>query len=400
MSDAAQTPGGENLRGTPVSGTSGLSVAGGGKSQAARVQMMDLNKTFGDARKAERGHGQVTQALARFNLELEPGEMVVLLGPSGCGKTTALRAMTGLQGVDSGKILLDGVDITYRAASKRNMAMVFQQYSLFPHLNAVQNVEFGLRVRKVSATERRRQALEALDLVGLADQAEKYTGQMSGGQQQRVALARALVVRPRVLALDEPLSALDAKVRVNLREEIRRIQKESGITTLFVTHDQEEALAMADRVGVMRAGHLVQLADPQTIYRKPMNEFVATFIGTSNYLPARFAPGQAQVGNQTLQQLPGGPRSGSGQVLVRPENLRLHALDNSHSVPEGQLLAQVTGISFLGATLQVEVRARVAGGEEFPLVVQMAAGGAEGLQVGGTCRVEVESGPVLGLSQE
>ena len=169
--------------------------------------------------------------------------------------------------------------------NKRDMAMVFQAYSLFPHMTALQNVEFGLEIRGVDRAERRRQAMEKLELVGLADQAKKYTQQMSGGQQQRVALARALAVNPRVLLLDEPLSALDAKVRVQLRDEIRRIQLEAGTTTVFVTHDQEEAFAVADRIGVMNHGRIEQIADPQTLYRRPGTEYVATFIGLTNRLP-------------------------------------------------------------------------------------------------------------------
>jgi len=215
-----------------------------------------------------RHYGPVV-ALDHLDLTLQPGELVALLGPSGCGKTTTLRLLAGLEDADTGQITVAGKDITRVSAAKRDMGMVFQAYSLFPHMTVRQNVAFGLRLRKVGAAERDKRALEMLDLVGLSVQADRYPHQLSGGQQQRVALARALAIEPQVLLLDEPLSALDAKVRAQLRDEIRRIQLEVGITTLFVTHDQEEALAIADRVGVMREGRLEQLAPPTEVYSRP-----------------------------------------------------------------------------------------------------------------------------------
>ena len=246
------------------------------EARGGGVQMLGVDKIY---------PGSTVKALDDFNLEINPGEMVVLLGGSGCGKSTALRSLAGLEDIQAGRILVGGQDVTGVPVNKRDMAMVFQAYSLFPHMTALQNVEFGLEIRGVDRAERRRQAMEKLELVGLADQAKKYTQQMSGGQQQRVALARALAVNPRVLLLDEPLSALDAKVRVQLRDEIRRIQLEAGTTTVFVTHDQEEALAVADRIGVMNHGRIEQIADPQTLYRRPGTEYVATFIGLTNRLP-------------------------------------------------------------------------------------------------------------------
>ena len=209
-----------------------------------------------------------TRALDDLDLSIEPGELVVLLGPSGCGKTTALRILAGLDDADAGRVLVGGKDVTGLPANRRNMGMVFQAYSLFPHLDAQRNVEFGLRLRGRRAGRAKsvaERAREMLDLVGLGGFAGRFPHQLSGGQQQRVALARALAIEPEVLLLDEPLSALDAKVRVQLRDEIRRIQTEVGTTTLFVTHDQEEALAVADRVGVMRAGKLEQLAAPAEV---------------------------------------------------------------------------------------------------------------------------------------
>ena len=207
--------------------------------------MVELRRRFGEV-----------QALDNFSLEIGPGELVALLGPSGCGKTTALRALAGLERLDAGRILLDGHDIAHVPANRRDMGMVFQAYSLFPHMTARENVAFGLRLRGVGGAERRRVADRHLELVHLGGRADRYPHQLSGGQQQRVALARALAIQPRVLLLDEPLSALDAKVRAQLRDEIRRIQVEVGITTLFVTHDQDEALAIADRVAVMHGGRL------------------------------------------------------------------------------------------------------------------------------------------------
>jgi putative spermidine/putrescine transport system ATP-binding protein len=204
------------------------------------VDMQGLQRFFGDVK-----------ALDGLNLQIQTGELVALLGPSGCGKTTALRLLAGLDMPDGGKIFVDGKDITNIPANKREMGMVFQAYSLFPNLTAIENVAFGLKVRGQDSSTRLKKANELLELVGLSSQANRFSHQMSGGQQQRVALARALAIEPKVLLLDEPLSALDAKVRTQLRDEIRRIQIEVGTTTLFVTHDQEEAMAMADRVGVM-----------------------------------------------------------------------------------------------------------------------------------------------------
>ncbi|WP_399077773.1 ATP-binding cassette domain-containing protein [Streptomyces zaehneri] len=201
-----------------------------------------------------------------LDLTVRPGELLALLGPSGCGKTTALRMLAGFEHPDAGEVLVDGEDVTRVPAHRRDAGMVFQSYSLFPHLDALGNVAFGLRMRKVRTAERRSRAAELLELVGLADKGARFPHQLSGGQQQRVAPARALALRPRVLLLDEPLSALDAKVRLTLREEIRLLQQELGITTLFVTHDQEEALSMVDRVAVMQAGRLEQCAAPAELH--------------------------------------------------------------------------------------------------------------------------------------
>src|ERR1700749_2845628 len=222
---------------------------------------------------------------------MAPGELVALLGPSGCGKTTALRIVAGFETADTGSVLVDGRDVSAMPAAKRDMGMVFQSYSLFPNMSALDNVGFGLRMRKVGPAERRKKAGELLDMVGLALQAGQYPHQLSGGQQQRVALARALAIEPRVLLLDEPLSALDAKVRLQLREQIRALQQRLGTTTLFVTHDQEEALSMADRVGVMSMGKLEQIDAPDELYADPATSFVAEFVGIMNRIPADMETG-------------------------------------------------------------------------------------------------------------
>jgi putative spermidine/putrescine transport system ATP-binding protein len=275
--------------------------------------------------------------------------LLALLGPSGCGKTTALRLLAGFEQPTSGTIVVDGQDVSRTPANKRDMGMVFQAYSLFPTMNATDNVAFGLRMRGRSGAERRRRAAELLDLVGLAEHTRKYPHQLSGGQQQRVALARALAVEPRVLLLDEPLSALDAKVRLQLRDEIRRLQLELGVTTVFVTHDQEEALSMADRVGVMRAGRLEQIAAPAKLYDRPSTQFVAEFVGTMNRLVGRAeADGRVRVANQVLPadgELPA--RGDDVTVLVRPEAVVVTLDDAGDSV--------VVVSTFRGSTTQLRL---------------------------------------------
>jgi putative spermidine/putrescine transport system ATP-binding protein len=286
------------------------------------------------------------RALDEVSLDLAPGEFVALLGPSGCGKTTALRCLAGLERIDGGRVLIDGRDVSAVPVNRRDIGMVFQSYSLFPHLTAAENVGFGLRMRRVAAPERRERANETLELVGLGHLAGRYAHQLSGGQQQRVALARALVTRPQVLLLDEPLSALDAKVRVQLREEIRRLQLELGITTVFVTHDQEEALAVADRVAVMRAGRIEQIGAPEDLYARPATAFVADFIGLSNRVPAELRGGSVTALGQALDLLGGPQPDGPVAALVRPEDVLF--------APDG-VAATVVSSSFLGSIRRTRV---------------------------------------------
>ena len=311
-------------------------------TSGTEVRLVDLHRAYAGV-----------PALDGLDLRVEPGEFVSLLGPSGCGKTTALRVLGGLETVDRGQVLVGGQDITDVPAHRRDMGMVFQAYSLFPNLTARDNVGFGLRLRKVSGKDERRRAGELLELVGLGAQAAKYPHQMSGGQQQRVALARALAIQPRVLLLDEPLSALDAQVRVQLREEIRRIQTELAITTLFVTHDQEEALAISDRVGVMSKGRLEQLDAPATVYRQPATPFVAEFIGVTNSFAGTVADSSVVLpaGSRLPARVVAAHPAGSAvRVLVRPGDLQVR------TDGPGQLSGTVLTQSFLGPVTRLSVK--------------------------------------------
>ena len=352
------------------------------------VRLERLTRTFGDV-----------HALDGLDLEMAPGELVSLLGPSGCGKTTALRVLAGLEDADSGRVLVAGSDLTTVPANHRDMGMVFQAYSLFPHLTALENVAFGLRMRKVDAAQRRARAAEALELVGLGALTDRYAQEMSGGQQQRVALARALAIRPRVLLLDEPLSALDARVRSQLREEIRRIQLEVGTTTLFVTHDQEEALAISDRVGVMRAGRLEQIAGPEQVYARPASRFVAEFVGITSRLPGTADGDDAVLEAGRVPLLPGSAIRGPVEVLVRPEAVSVEPAGSGNGDGAGAGTGAGAGgtvrtVIFLGATARVTVS--VEGGVE--VHAQVPAERVGELSPGTAVRYHLSPTPALALA--
>ncbi|MER5728147.1 ABC transporter ATP-binding protein [Streptomyces sp. NPDC002138] len=353
-----------------------------GTGAGARLELRGLRREFGSA-----------VALDGLDLEVAPGELLALLGPSGCGKTTALRVLAGFERPDAGAVLLDGKDIAAVPANRRDTAMVFQSYSLFPHLSATDNVGFGLRMRGVSAAERRTRAAELLELVGLPGHGGRYPHQLSGGQQQRVALARALALRPRLLLLDEPLSALDAQVRVTLREEIRRLQLELGITTVFVTHDQEEALSMADRVAVMRGGRLEQCATPTELYARPATGFVADFIGAMNRVPGQAAAdGTVEVLGVRLPVDGPAPAPGPVEALLRPESLEVTALDDGPG--------RVLGTAFHGPTVRVRIALTDGPARGSELKADVPTHAAAGLLPGARVDVRPQPRPVLLAPQD
>jgi len=355
---------------TPADGTR---QATGGRGTS--VVLRNLSRAFG-----------ATKALDGLSIDMAPGELVALLGPSGCGKTTALRIVAGFEIADTGSVLIDSKDISSVPAAKRDMGMVFQSYSLFPNMSALDNVAFGLRMRKVGAGDRRKRAGELLELVGLAPQAKQYPHQLSGGQQQRVALARALAIEPRVLLLDEPLSALDAKVRLQLREQIRTLQQRLGTTTLFVTHDQEEALSMADRVGVMNKGKLEQIAAPDELYDHPATAFVAEFVGVMNRIPAELhGGGMVTALDSTVPVRGEAPDESTSavDVLVRPEGLTMTVIENGNGI--------VTTRTFLGSVTRVAVL--LSG--DVTVQVDKASSEAGALAPGTSVSVTLPSEPVL-----
>jgi putative spermidine/putrescine transport system ATP-binding protein len=290
------------------------------------VSVENLQKNYGS-----------TAVFSDINCTIERGEFVTLLGPSGCGKSTLLRCIAGLTSVNSGRILLDGVDLVPVTPQKRHIGMVFQSYALFPNMTVEQNVAFGLRMQKVNADDTQKRVAEVLKLVELTDFSNRYPHQMSGGQCQRVALARSLVTRPRLLLLDEPLSALDARIRKHLREQIRAIQRELGLTTIFVTHDQEEALTMSDRIFLMNQGRIVQSGDAETLYTAPVDAFAAGFIGNYNLL-------EAEDASRLMQ------RPITRRIAIRPEAIQLSLT--------GSLEGEIRSHSLLGNVIRYRVQAR------------------------------------------
>jgi len=312
----------------------------------AFLELTGIQKRFG-----------LTVAVEDFNLSTARGEFVSFLGPSGCGKTTTLRMIAGFETPTSGQITLDGADITNRSPNKRNVGMVFQSYALFPNMTVADNVGFGLQVRKRPKNQIKPRVQELLDLVHLGDKAARYPYQLSGGQQQRVALARALAFEPQVLLLDEPLSALDAKIRVTLRHEIRTIQRQLGITTVYVTHDQEEALSLSDRVVVMSEGRIEQIGTPFEIYNFPATPFVASFVGTLNIMPAQVVDadaGRLSVGGQEIRITKSvDARAGTTiSLALRPEMITLgEGVEGSN-----HLRGTVADVTFLGSIVRLRIQ--------------------------------------------
>ena len=312
------------------------------------VVLVDLVKRFADV-----------TAVAGINLEMPPGEFFSLLGPSGCGKTTTLRCIAGFERPDEGRILLDGVDMAHTPPHKRNVNTVFQNYALFPHLSVADNVGFGLRYKEVSKAEAKQKISDALALVRLEGYEKRRPSQLSGGQQQRVALARALILNPAVLLLDEPLGALDAKLRKALQIELKSLQQEVGITFIYVTHDQEEALTMSDRLAVMSNGRVEQVGTPSDVYEEPATAYVADFLGVSNLMDAAATGragdgrGKVKLGEFELVAAKGDTdASGDVKVTIRPERVRLegHGTTGENRVP-----GMIERVVYVGSTLQVIV---------------------------------------------
>ena len=320
---------------------------------AIGIRIESVSKRF-----AHRVKGEV-YAVRSVSLTVQPAELLTLLGPSGCGKTTTLRMIAGFEQPDSGRVFIGEQDVTGLMANQRNIGFVFQNYALFPHLSVFENVAYGLRVQRQPEGDVSRAVSDVLALVGLQGYERQFPNQLSGGEQQRVALARAIVIRPRVLLFDEPLSNLDAKLRVHMRGELRELQKRLDITAVYVTHDQEEAMAISDRIAVMHRGAIVQEGTAEDLYRRPASEFVAQFIGRTNLLAGRVVsagPGgiEVDVVGQRIRVSDEGTRAGLGQtvhLVVRPEVIELRPEDSGAGVP-GTIVSQ----TFLGEKAEYEVR--------------------------------------------
>ena len=314
---------------------------------SADLQIINLTKEFESFDQP----GNKVVAVDHVSLDVEKGELVTLLGPSGCGKTTLLRMIAGFEDPTSGDIYLSGQRVNDLPPNQRNAAMVFQSYALFPHLNVLENVVFGLRLQRIPADEVTKRGEKVLELVGLGGLGERATSQLSGGQQQRVALARAIVMEPRILLFDEPLSNLDAKLREQMRLEIRQLQQRLGITSVYVTHDQAEAMSMSDRIVVMNHGRIMQVGAPLDIYARPLNRFVADFIGKVNFLTAHVTgPQQVELLNHTLTVLDLDNRAIGQEVIltIRPEAINI--LTSGEGLP-----GKITRATFLGGLMEYEV---------------------------------------------
>jgi spermidine/putrescine transport system ATP-binding protein len=320
---------------------------------AGEVQLVELTKRFGDV-----------VAVEEIDVEMPAGEFFTLLGPSGCGKTTTLRMIAGFERPSSGSILLDGVDVAQVPPHRRNVNTVFQSYALFPHLDVAGNVAFGLKYKRLTKEEQRRRVADVLEVVQLTGYERRKPSQISGGQQQRVALARALVLGPRVLLLDEPLGALDAQLRKSLQVELKALQAELGITFVLVTHDQEEALTMSDRLAIMNGGRVEQAGSPRDVYEEPETVFVATFLGVSNLLSAEAAGRDGagcvlRVGERSLRAEQGATASGGTvTAVIRPERV---GVEPQGGTGENRLPAMVERSVFLGGSFELYVR--VVGGD-------------------------------------
>ncbi len=346
------------------------------QNNGERVILSQTNAV--EARNAVKAFGQgdaAVRALNDVSIEIRKGEFFTLLGPSGCGKTTLLRLIAGFEMPTSGTILLDGQDITYLPPNKRAVNTVFQSYALFPHLTVAQNVGFGLEMQGRPKAEVKETVDRMLALVKLEHLAGRKTSQMSGGQQQRVALARALAPKPKVLLLDEPLSALDLKLRKEMQVELKRLQMETGITFVFVTHDQEEALTMSDRIGVMSQGKLQQVGAPKDIYTRPVNRFVASFIGETNFLTATAQTNAAQLSTGDVIDMPGLAKTGQVTVTVRPEQVRLVAAGEA-----GAIAATVKSMVYFGTDTHCNLVLK--DGSEVVARLQSPATGEAGLEQG------------------
>jgi len=313
-------------------------------------------------------------AVDNLNLEIAKGELVAFLGPSGCGKSTSLRMIAGLAPVTSGSILIDGSDVTKLAPYKRDIGLVFQSYALFPHMTVLKNVMFGLEMRKIPAPEAERRAREAIAMVRLEGREDRRPAQLSGGQQQRVALARALVIEPSILLFDEPLSNLDAKLRDEMRAEIRRIQKQLGITSIFVTHDQVEALSMCDKVAVLNGGKLEQLGTPHDLYERPATAFVASFVGRTNRLVGQAVGDHTTVGDTVLRTP--GSHNGKIELMIRPHRMAMtvagDTMPDFDGAPINRISGEVRDVYYAGDILHYEIAA-----EGQTLSVERATSGGE-----------------------